>query len=549
MLAIRPSGTCSICSCVVASSNTVSLAMLAAVSALKKSMRASRPFNSLRDMVIGFPVSFVIIPPPPRPESGPRGPAAPAAQRAPTPFARHAPSGSWRQRWRRRRRARWRGSRRWPGCGWKACSCFLARGGAEEVGEQRAVVDHAVLGFVEFGMPLHRRDPGAAARAALVPDGLDDAALGAARFDDKALGQRFDGLVVHAVDAAWLRQQFGQTRLRLDVQPVKQPVIGLHVLVPQGAGGLAADVLVQAAAKGHVDQLQAPANAECRLARCDKGLEQRDFVVVAQLVAGPFGAQRLLAVVARPEVGAAVHDDAIEPLRVVGQRHVAARGVPRGAGNQHRHRAARHDPVRDRLLQVVQGLAGKRAAPRVGMEKAGADADFQTFHGYIACANSRSKSAWLQGRTLVRWQMSWLASSTRRGNWLGWTWWAASPPLMPMRVLSALSQGAKAAPPPSIRQAWASRSNLSGAASRFQAMTVSSISALARPWCRSQTAPSACAHECTAPRSFWKAMAPIMEAIIMSLRASKSPGSLTAVYNAAAAMRVPSSAMPSHSGW
>src|SRR6218665_1506259 len=229
MLAIRPSGTCSICSCVVASSNTVSLAMLAAVSALKKSMRASRPFNSLRDMVIGLPVSCVMVrasdsssrttpppkqpphpnpslppsPPHPPPKRAPRGPAARAAQRAPTPFARHAPSGSWRQRWRRRRQARWRGSRRWPGCGWKACSCFLARGGAEEVGEQRAVVDHAVLGFVEFGMPLHRRDPGAAARAALVPDGLDDAALGAARFDDKALGQRFDGLVVHAVDAAW----------------------------------------------------------------------------------------------------------------------------------------------------------------------------------------------------------------------------------------------------------------------------------------------------------------------------------------------------------
>src|SRR6218665_1252217 len=54
MLAIRPGGTGSICSCGVASSNTVSLAMLAAVLALKKSMRARRPFNSLRDMVIGF---------------------------------------------------------------------------------------------------------------------------------------------------------------------------------------------------------------------------------------------------------------------------------------------------------------------------------------------------------------------------------------------------------------------------------------------------------------------------------------------------------------
>jgi hypothetical protein len=65
----------------------------------------------------------------------------------------------------------------------------------------------------------------------------------------------------------------------------------------------------------------------------------------------------------------------------------------------------------------------------------------------------------------------------------------------------------------------------------------------------SHTAPSACAHECTAPRSFWNAIAPIIEAIIMLLRAWMLRGSFTAVSSAAAAMRVPSSAMPSHSGW
>ena len=78
---------------------------------------------------------------------------------------------------------------------------------------------------------------------------------------------------------------------------------------------------------------------------------------------------------------------------------------------------------------------------------------------------------------------------------------------------------------------------------------MSIISALARPWCRSQTVPSACAHEWTAPRSFWNAIAPIIELIIMSARACRLPGSRTAVASARAAMRVPSRAMPSQSGW
>ena len=80
-------------------------------------------------------------------------------------------------------------------------------------------------------------------------------------------------------------------------------------------------------------------------------------------------------------------------------------------------------------------------------------------------------------------------------------------------------------------------------------MTGSSISALARPWCRSHTAPSACAHECTAPRSFWNAIAPIIDDIIMSARACRLRPSFTAAASARAPMRTPSSAMPSHSGW
>ena len=119
---------------------------------------------------------------------------------------------------------------------------------------------------------------------------------------------------------------------------------------------------------------------------------------------------------------------------------------------------------------------------------------------------------------------------------------------MPTRTFSARNQGTNCSPPPETWQTCASSSNLSGTASWFQASTVSIISALASPWCRSHTAPSAWAQECTAPRSFWKAIAPIIEAIIMSERASMLPGSCTALRSERAAMRAPSSAMPSHSG-
>jgi hypothetical protein len=101
-------------------------------------------------------------------------------------------------------------------------------------------------------------------------------------------------------------------------------------------------------------------------------------------------------------------------------------------------------------------------------------------------------------------------------------------------------------PAPTTR---ASSSNFCGTDSWLKLITGSIISAFARPWCRSHTVPSACAHECTAPRSFWNATAPIIDAIIMSARASRLSGSRTAVSSERAAMRVPSSAMPSHIGW
>ena len=51
------------------------------------------------------------------------------------------------------------------------------------------------------------------------------------------------------------------------------------------------------------------------------------------------------------------------------------------------------------------------------------------------------------------------------------------------------------------------------------------------------------------PRPFWNAMAPIMDAIIISERASRSRGDSMHRGSARAARRRPSRAMPSQIGW
>ena len=76
--------------------------------------------------------------------------------------------------------------------------------------------------------------------------------------------------------------------------------------------------------------------------------------------------------------------------------------------------------------------------------------------------------------------------------------------------------------PPGTLATCASSASLSVAAGRLKRITWSIMMPLARPWCMSATVDSACAHECTAPRSFWNAIAPIIELISMSERAARS---------------------------
>jgi hypothetical protein len=72
-----------------------------------------------------------------------------------------------------------------------------------------------------------------------------------------------------------------------------------------------------------------------------------------------------------------VHHDPVEPFRVVRQLGVAARRLAGGAGHHHDHRAGRHQPVRDGLLDVLQGLVGEQGPRRIGVLEAGGKADLE----------------------------------------------------------------------------------------------------------------------------------------------------------------------------
>ena len=153
--------------------------------------------------------------------------------------------------------------------------------------------------------------------------------------------------------------------------------------------------------------------------------------------------------------------------------------------------------------------------------------------GEIAAAKIRSKSSRVQGRGFVWWQVSWIATSTSAGTSARVTArFAASADSvagMPRSAFIRASQSMNAAaasrsdmpPAPGTPATRASSAILAVAADRLKRITWSIMMPLASPWCRSATVDSAWAHECTAPRSFWKAIAPIIELISMSLRACR----------------------------
>ena len=76
-----------------------------------------------------------------------------------------------------------------------------------------------------------------------------------------------------------------------------------------------------------------------------------------------------------------VHHDAVEPLGIVVQRHVAACRLARGAGHHHHHGTGRHEPVGNGLFDVLQGFAREQGAGGVGVLKAGRQTNLEAAGG------------------------------------------------------------------------------------------------------------------------------------------------------------------------
>ena len=52
------------------------------------------------------------------------------------------------------------------------------------------------------------------------------------------------------------------------------------------------------------------------------------------------------------------------------ERSIAALRITNRAGDHHGKRPARHDPMRNRLFDILQSLTGKNRAIRIGVKEA-----------------------------------------------------------------------------------------------------------------------------------------------------------------------------------
>src|SRR4029077_8374847 len=106
---------------------------------------------------------------------------------------------------------------------------------------------------------------------------------------------------------------------------------------------------------------------------------------------------------------------------------------------------ARHYPVGDRLLEVLERLGINAHALRLGIEAPRRNADFQCAAAHhIASVKIRSKSSRAHGRGLVLWEMSSTATSSSLGRCWRVTFTALSLAGMPTSCLSAVSQATNA---------------------------------------------------------------------------------------------------------
>ena len=189
---------------------------------------------------------------------------------------------------------------------------------------------------------------------------------------------------------------------------VEVVLVALVAAVQQRVAHLRRDVLEERAAEGHVDELAAPADPEHGLALAHEFAEEPDLVAVAHAVAGPLRVERRLAVGLGRDVGAALQHQAVERVDVVLLVDPAGRcGAARlRAGHHEGEHLARHHPVGDGLLEVLDALGGQERTARVRVEQAGRYADFQGFH-------SRAPAPWGRGPGVGAGRRNYIASDLK----------------------------------------------------------------------------------------------------------------------------------------
>ena len=129
--------------------------------------------------------------------------------------------------------------------------------------------------------------------------------------------------------------------------------------VGNGAFQLAGHVLVQASAKGHVEQLHAPANTKDGFSLRQERIYKAHLVRVVNRIPGPVFVQRMLPVMRGAHVGAALKQQTVADVGVIHGTDAyvlhCRRMVHRR--NQKRQKAHGCNPLRQVLIHRVGGFA------------------------------------------------------------------------------------------------------------------------------------------------------------------------------------------------
>jgi len=147
---------------------------------------------------------------------------------------------------------------------------------------------------MEFGVPLNAGDK----RVARAADRFDDAIAVASGLNLHPRGEILDCLMVDAVDEQGLswRVQAAQPSPRLDLYRVKIMLVGALVEVHGQWPALGRQILVQRASEGDIQNLDAPTDAENRLARINESLNQSYLIAITYCVTSPFMMQSRFAI-------------------------------------------------------------------------------------------------------------------------------------------------------------------------------------------------------------------------------------------------------------